>query len=758
MIPKKKVVSSFLATSLLVTPFLGTSVSAATTFSDIDSSYARDAILTLLEKGILSGAGDSEFHPTERMMRQDFAIILAKVLNLDVSNPPAVPRFSDVPAGHYAYAYVEAAGKEGLISGVGNENLGVNQPLTREQMVVLFVRALGMDAKGKGSEITFSDQDQISSWARDGVAAAVEAGLVSGIGNNTFNPKGVAQRQEVALVVERFLRMKEEQEKMKTMLPVISITPYPDKTTLESITVTGAVTYAAALRIGTTKIKIEDGKWSTKVPLKLGENKYELHAQNIAGKETIATVKIIRLPVSAGGSGGSGGGGQQDTVTATLVSTSPVTIGENVVAKSNKPGTLYLVPSTEKPANKEDLEKLVASKVARKAEASTANQNTNISTVGMRETETSYVVYAVDAANTVSKPTTRIVLQYGCRILGDLYLGKYADTKGDTKITINKGGAPLYTAKYKQSGETTIGTYGLEDGDGKLSYYFEVPQGTYTITATNGNRSIQWTVTTNTHELNEDGRLYINQVEDRNLEDIDDSKMTAKITFTGGPNVPESTTQVNVSDLQDGHILYASDPGYRPSENPGEGKLYEGNMKDIYDIPWSNSTYEIENVHPHYHISVIEVDEEGNIIAYRDYEITNDQMGTKIPVDESHVDEYVSEGDVPGEIIVKKPLPNARHGSIVVLVRAATPADAVSIATNQKTVSDIYNNILVGNENIWNAKGITESVLTGALPATIPTTLRGTDRDVYALWVDVEMPDKSQVMRMFKVEKWNTTP
>ncbi|TXC75604.1 S-layer homology domain-containing protein, partial [Metabacillus litoralis] len=165
---------SYFTKSLFLTGFIllfsFNSVSAST---DIEGSYAKDAILELVEKGIISGDANGDFNVTGKITRQDFASVLAKSLELDSSNSSVTATFSDVPVDHYSYAYVEAAVKAGLISGTGEGNFGFNTNLTREDMATIFVKALGADAVGYGDKLTSADQDRILEWKRDSEAYAV---------------------------------------------------------------------------------------------------------------------------------------------------------------------------------------------------------------------------------------------------------------------------------------------------------------------------------------------------------------------------------------------------------------------------------------------------------------------------------------------------------------------------------------------------------------------------------------------------------
>ena len=200
----------FLGSFILVVNMSFSTTYASTDLTDINGSYAKDAIKELQEAGIIQGDGNGQFNPTGKISRQDFAIILAKALNLDTTEAPATATFSDVPASHYSFQYVEAAVKAGLIQGIGSGAFGLGQNLTREQMAVFYVRALGTDTAGLGNSLPFSDASGISDWAKDAVGTAVQFGLISGLPNGSFNPTGAAERQQVALVASKFLKVNGE--------------------------------------------------------------------------------------------------------------------------------------------------------------------------------------------------------------------------------------------------------------------------------------------------------------------------------------------------------------------------------------------------------------------------------------------------------------------------------------------------------------------------------------------------------------------
>ncbi|USB32669.1 S-layer homology domain-containing protein [Paenibacillus sp. YPG26] len=293
----KKLTSLVLSSALLAGPlFSNQAFAAATTFTDISNSYAKNAILELANAGIVNGVGGEKFNPLGLITRQEFAIILAKALKLDVAEAPAKATFKDVPATNKEFAYIEAAVRAGLIKGYSNGEFKGSDLLSREQMAVLFVRALGVDAAGYGEKIKFSDANQIAAYAKDAVGFAVEAGLIKGIGDNTFAPGKSAQRQEVALVASKFITVKTEQNEKKeeaekttkpAPAPVPAPTPVPDSTptpspgaslltppevnttvTREKISFSFEVDTAWTSKISGVSVKFKDGE-SRELPLEM---------------------------------------------------------------------------------------------------------------------------------------------------------------------------------------------------------------------------------------------------------------------------------------------------------------------------------------------------------------------------------------------------------------------------------------------------------------------------------------------------------
>ncbi len=183
-----------------------------TAIKDMDksSSYARNAILNLAEKNIISGDAQGNFSPAKPISRVELVVLLTKVLNLDTTNLPTTATFKDVPVNHWAFKYVEAAYKAGIVTGISANEFGINNTTTREQMAVMIVRALGLLDQSEEIQLknidTLQDKGKISNWAQEGVDIALTAGIMNGVSKDSFAPQGNANKEQGAVVLDRFIK------------------------------------------------------------------------------------------------------------------------------------------------------------------------------------------------------------------------------------------------------------------------------------------------------------------------------------------------------------------------------------------------------------------------------------------------------------------------------------------------------------------------------------------------------------------------
>ena len=161
-------------------------------FTDVSKKY-EDAVQFVYEKGIL-GFSTTRFGVEEMITRVDAAVMLAKVLELDVEN--AKPSgFKDVPSR--GVKYVNALKEAGITSGKSKTEFGSYSNITRGELAMWIQKAY--DLKGEG-QISFLD---VSSKYKEAVTALVKNGITQGVNSKEFGTNNPAKRGDYAIFLYR---------------------------------------------------------------------------------------------------------------------------------------------------------------------------------------------------------------------------------------------------------------------------------------------------------------------------------------------------------------------------------------------------------------------------------------------------------------------------------------------------------------------------------------------------------------------------
>jgi hypothetical protein len=99
---------------------------------------------------------------------------------------------------------VEKMAAVGVVEGVGGNSFEPGGTLNREQAATMLSRLA--EALGKPFQAhpaSFSDNDKISMWAIHGAGQVQAAGIMTGIGENTFAPKNPYTREQSIITMLR---------------------------------------------------------------------------------------------------------------------------------------------------------------------------------------------------------------------------------------------------------------------------------------------------------------------------------------------------------------------------------------------------------------------------------------------------------------------------------------------------------------------------------------------------------------------------
>ncbi|MBR5515691.1 MAG: DUF4838 domain-containing protein, partial [Clostridia bacterium] len=204
------VVSFFVIIVLTITAL---SVFASSAFSDVkQGAWYYDAVNETVEAGVFTGTSKNEFSPNLSMTRAMFVTTLARMNNVDVSEYTGVS-FTDVQAGSWYAPYVEWAYKNEITNGIGNGKFGVENTITRQEMVALFYKSAAKFGENVEIPDEFKynrsyDKDSCADWATEGMKWALANFVISGTGNEgdmlVLSPEKTATRAEAAQLIVNY--------------------------------------------------------------------------------------------------------------------------------------------------------------------------------------------------------------------------------------------------------------------------------------------------------------------------------------------------------------------------------------------------------------------------------------------------------------------------------------------------------------------------------------------------------------------------
>ncbi|MGI2293553.1 discoidin domain-containing protein [Paenibacillus sp. GXUN7292] len=171
-------------------------------FTDTVNHWAAPSIEKAVKAGFIKGYGNGQFKPDKTVSRSEFAAMLARALKLEDSSVLSFKDEADIP--NWAKADIAKMLAAGIVSGYDDQTFRPAAQITRTELSVMAVRALGLPLKD-GSSLTFADAEQIPHWAKAYVQAAFEAEIMNGRSNNSFAPTATATRAEAAVIVLRIM-------------------------------------------------------------------------------------------------------------------------------------------------------------------------------------------------------------------------------------------------------------------------------------------------------------------------------------------------------------------------------------------------------------------------------------------------------------------------------------------------------------------------------------------------------------------------
>lgn len=192
----KKKVSLVLVLTMLMTLLIPTVAFGA---EDYSGHWAEKTIHEWLDNGKLKGYEDGSFKPDAQITRAEFMTMVNSAFGYteitDVN-------FSDVDADDWYYQEVQKAVKADYLLGYEDNTARPDNKISRQEAALIIARIKGLSDNEAGAS-TFTDANEIASWAKGGVGAATSEKLIIGYEDGTFRPLREISRAEALTIIDR---------------------------------------------------------------------------------------------------------------------------------------------------------------------------------------------------------------------------------------------------------------------------------------------------------------------------------------------------------------------------------------------------------------------------------------------------------------------------------------------------------------------------------------------------------------------------
>lgn len=166
--------------------------------------FFESYIYRLKELNITNGLGEGVFGYDKNITRAEFLTFLIRLQKIELDSDNNIDMFSDTLQTDWYYPYIKIGLKNSIIrrEEYSNDIFEPGKLITREEMAVMIVRALGLDnlAAAVGNHTSqFKDVHQHVGY----IELAKDLGIINGRGKDNFAPQASALRQEAAAMLIR---------------------------------------------------------------------------------------------------------------------------------------------------------------------------------------------------------------------------------------------------------------------------------------------------------------------------------------------------------------------------------------------------------------------------------------------------------------------------------------------------------------------------------------------------------------------------
>lgn len=179
-----------------------------TAFGDAPSPWAETSIQTLEQKNLLRADMFNDYK--SNISRLDYAYLVYKLVEaygISISDIADVNKdYTLTDCDDY---YVIGCFKAGIINGLPNKTYAPDQPITRQEICTLYMKALEKIQVTLSQDasvlLPFQDAGDMGPWAEESIIKCLDNGIINGTSATTLDPLGYSTVEQSLVIFNRII-------------------------------------------------------------------------------------------------------------------------------------------------------------------------------------------------------------------------------------------------------------------------------------------------------------------------------------------------------------------------------------------------------------------------------------------------------------------------------------------------------------------------------------------------------------------------
>ena len=197
-------ISAILVIAMIMTTLGMATVVSAAEYQDTQGHWAESYINKWSDNGVIQGDG-GYFRPDDAITRGEVAQVTQNLIGY-VNK--ATNTFTDVAASDWYSDAILRLVEAGVLTGNGDGTMSPNNYMTREEAMTMLARAFGLQVQNSNAGITqYADYQNISDFATGYVGVMTSSGYIGGYEDGTIRPKDYISRAEFVKIIDNMIKL-----------------------------------------------------------------------------------------------------------------------------------------------------------------------------------------------------------------------------------------------------------------------------------------------------------------------------------------------------------------------------------------------------------------------------------------------------------------------------------------------------------------------------------------------------------------------